>query len=129
MGMYTELIFGAELKQETPKEVIENLKYLTGKKKLKNPPKDVEEFWWVLRGASFYFGVDEAHSKLWFNDICNSWHLSSRSNIKNYGEEIQQFLEWIKPYIHSGSGYPGFYAIVTYEESEPTIYYLEEPTL
>jgi hypothetical protein len=30
MGMYTELIFGADLKKETPKSVIEALKYMIG---------------------------------------------------------------------------------------------------
>lgn len=30
MGMYTELIFGADLKKDTPKNVIEALKYMIG---------------------------------------------------------------------------------------------------
>jgi hypothetical protein len=51
--------------------------------------------------------------------------LSTRSNIKNYKQEIETFLEWIKPYINGGSGSRNMYAIVIYEEQdEPTIYYL-----
>ena len=127
MGMYTELIFGAELKKDTPEEVIDNLKYMVGEKELPEPPEEVKDFWFVLRGASYYFGVDSAVKELWFNDTCESWHLSSRSNIKNYGEEIEAFLAWIKPYIEHASGGRDFYAIVTYEEAEePTIYYLDE---
>ena len=30
MGMYTELIFGASLKTDTPKEVIDTLRYMVG---------------------------------------------------------------------------------------------------
>lgn len=126
MGMYTELIFGAELKEDTPKKVIENLKYLTGELELEKPPKELKDFWFVLRGASYYFGVSNPTHKLWFDEICKSWHLSSRSNIKNYENEIEKFLEWIKPYISQGSGYPQFYAIVTYEDGEPKIYYMND---
>ena len=35
MGMYTELIFGAKLKKDTPNEVIEALKYMLGEIKTK----------------------------------------------------------------------------------------------
>lgn len=62
---------------------------------------------------------------MWFDDIRSEWIVSSRTNIKNYESEIQTFLEWIKPFIDSGSGDRKMYAITIYEEqSEPTIYYL-----
>jgi len=64
---------------------------------------------------------------MWFDDISKSWHLSTRSNIKNYEQEIQTFLEWIKPYIDGGSGGRDMYAIVIYEEQEELdIYYLHD---
>ena len=47
------------------------------------------------------------------------------TNIKNYESEIQTFLEWIKPFIDSGSGDREMYAItISEEQSEPTIHYL-----
>ena len=59
------------------------------------------------------------------DNITDSYVLSTRSSIKNYANEIETFLDWIKPYIESGSGYRDMYAIVTYEEDEtPKIYYL-----
>lgn len=124
--MYTELIFGAMLKEDTPKEVIDDLKIMEGGD-LEQVSKEVKDFKYVLRTSSYYFGVCEPVRRMWFDDISQQWVLSSRSSIKNYGEEIQQFLKWISPYIAQGSGEKDFYAIVTYEEAEePTIYYLRD---
>ncbi len=129
MGMYTELIFGASIKKDAPKEVINTLHYLVNGKKLYEEveiEKSVTDGTNVLNGGgSYYFGVCDGVAKMWFDDIRKEWIVSSRTNIKNYGSEIQTFLEWIKPFIDSGSGDKEMYAITIYEEqSEPTIYYL-----
>ena len=127
MGMYTELIFGADLKKDTPKNVIEALKYMIGEKKEKPDdfPLPDGRCEWLFQGSSYYFGVSRPISKIMLDDIGENWILSTRSNIKNYEGEIEAFLEWIKPYIDRGSGERDMYAIVTYEEdSFPTIYYL-----
>lgn len=129
MGMYTELIFGAKLKIETPTEVIDALKYMTGeiKEKPNNFPLPDGRCEWLFQGGSYYFAINNGISKMWLDDIDKKWHISTRSNIKNYENEIETFLEWIKPYIAGGSGVREMYAIVIYEEaSEPTIYYLSE---
>lgn len=126
MGMYTEIIFGAELKRETPESVITALKYMLGE--IEEKPKDFPlpegRCNWLFQCASYYFGVSKPVNSMWFDDISNTWIISARSNIKNYENEIQTFLKWIKPYISSGSGAREMYAIVTYEESLPEIYYL-----
>ncbi len=58
------------------------------------------------------------------------WVLSSRSNIKNHNRDIETFLEWIKPFIDSGSGKRDMYAIkISEEQSEPTIYYLYDANM
>ena len=127
MGMYTELIFGANLKKDTPKNVIEALKYMTGEKKEKpdNFPLPDGRCEWLFQGSSYYFGVSRPVSKIMLGDIGGNWILSTRSNIKNYEGEIETFLKWIKPYIDSGSGKRDMYAIVTHEQhNSPTIYYL-----
>lgn len=127
--MYTELILGADLKKDTPPEVIETLKYILGEieEKPTNFPLSEGRCEWLLRGASCSFGVSSPVSKLWFDEVIGYWIISSRSNIKNYGGEIEEFLEWLKPYISSGSGNRNFYAITIYEDSEiPQIYYLND---
>ncbi len=128
MGMYTELIFGASLKEDTPENVINTLKYMIGETKEKpiDFPLSTERADYLLRSSSYYFGVNEPVSLLRRDKLDGSWVLSTRSNIKNYDSDIEAFLEWIKPYITSGSGSRDMYAIVIYEEqSEPTIYYLD----
>ena len=130
MGMYTEIIFGCELKKDTPEVVVNVLRYMCGE--IEKPSELPEhEFFeednrdYLFKSASYYFGTSKPNQHIWFDKISNSWKISARGNIKNYGNEIEKFLDWIKPYIDSGSGYRDFYAIVCYEEqSEPDIYYL-----
>jgi len=136
MGMYTELIFGCGLKKETPKDVIDILKYMCDENNDKsteglvipNHPLFGDTRWRIMfQCSSYYFGANEGLSKLWYDDISKNWRISTRSNLKNYNDEIELFLDWIKPWISQGSGSRDLYAIVMYEESsEPTLYYLDE---
>lgn len=122
--MYTELIFGAMLKTDTPKEVIDTLRYMVGN--IEQPEKlAFNSNRNPLRGGSHYFGLISGATKMYYNDIAECWVLSSRANIKNYDRDIETFLEWIKPFIDKGSGNRDMYAITIYEEqSDPTVYYL-----
>lgn len=127
--MYTELIFGAELKKDTPNQVIEALKYMIGetKEKPSDFPLPDGRCEWLFQGGSYYFAINNSVTKMWLHDIDKQWHISTRSNIKNYESEIETFLEWIKPYIDSGSGGRDLYAITIYEEQDtPTLYYLHD---
>jgi hypothetical protein len=129
MGMYTELIFGAQLNKDTPVEVIESLKYMIGeiKEKPNNFALPEGSFEWLFQGGSYYFAINESVNKMWLDNIDKCYHISTRSNIKNYGNEIEKFLEWIKPYIVGGSGNREMYAITMYEDSDlPNIYYLND---
>lgn len=129
MGMYTELIFGASIKEDAPEEVIEALKYMIGKtdEKPENFPLPDGRCEDLFRGGSYYFAINDPATKMWLDHITKQWHISTRSNIKNYENEIETFLEWIKPHIDSGSGARDLYAITIYEEQDaPTLYYLHE---
>lgn len=133
MGMYTEIIFGARLKKDTPISVIQTIKELikithSPKINFTNQPEhpffDCPRTWLLQSGGSYCFS-GTVSPKFIYDNIRASWSLHFRTNIKNYDAEIEKFLDWIKPYIESGSGSRNFYAIVTYEEYEtPTIYYL-----
>ena len=128
--MYTELILGIELKKDTPVEVIDTIKHLIMEKEIDNPlfkTKYYKDSYGFLCCGSYYFAVNRCVNNFRFDDISNTWILSSRSNQKNYKNDIESFLEWIKPYIEAGSGGRDMYAIVIYEENdEPTIYYLDK---
>ena len=103
MGMYIELIFGAELKKDTPNEVIEALKYMIGETKEKpaNFPLPDGRCEWLFQGGSYYFAINNSVTKMWLDDIDNQWHISTRSNIKNYENEIE------KVYRNDGSNSNG----------------------
>ena len=105
MGMYTELILGAELNKDTPKLVIDSLKYMIGETEEKPDefPLPDGRCEWLLQGGSYYFAVSSPVSKMWKDEIDRCWHISTRSNIKNYSNEIETFLEWLEPYSDEGS--------------------------
>lgn len=131
MGMYTELIFSAELDGDMPVDIVKTIKHMCGQGDKPDVLPNHELFetdrWSLLLTGSSYYFVDSIVPVFRFDDICEDWRLTTRSNIKNYDNEIQKFLDWIKPYIRDGSGERGFYAIVCYEEqAEPTIYYLDK---
>ena len=82
---------------------------------------------WLFQSSSYYFGVSQTVNRMWFDDISNQYCINTSSNIKNYKDEIETFLEWIEPFVESGSGNRDMYAIVIYEDSsEPKIYYKHE---
>lgn len=121
MGMYTELIFGAHLKKDTPEHIIKIIQDLAN-----GDPDEVSPFYNsrnVLLGNSGYFPVQHCIFKK--DSELKIWSLNSRASIKNYSDEIEFFLEFIKPYISSGSGINDIYAYVLHEEDEnPKIYSL-----
>jgi len=126
--MYTELIFGASLKRDTPESAIKTIQAMidddmeavrlnSGLIFGRNP----------FNSAHGYFGLDRPVLAFWKEKYDQQWHLSTRSNLKNYEHDIELFLEWVKPLIEAGSGLRDMYAIVMYEEQqEPTIYYLND---
>lgn len=124
MGMYTEIHFNAELRKDTPEEVIEILKYMVGGDLIDDPMNDADltsihdlfhcDRWgFMLRCDSYYFSSD-TRSTLRFDDISKSYFLCIKSNLKNYSGEIEKFIDWIHPYLDEFDGdYLGHYR---YEE-------------
>ena len=115
MSTYTELIFGATLKATTPIKVIDTLRFMVGK--IREPRK-----------LEYHGMIDpfENGGATMLRNAYGEWELYSRSKMVNYGCDIEGFLEFILPYIESGSGARDMYAIVLHEDAdEPKIYYLK----
>jgi len=128
MGMYTELHFNAELKEDTPEEVIALLRFMLGDIEEQMDPSPEHLFFkttrwnWMLKCDSYYFAAD-THSTLRYDDIGRCRYLCIRCNLKNYDDEIEHFLDWIMPYIDASPG--DFLGFHRYEENEePTVIYL-----
>lgn len=134
MGMYTELILGAKLSHDTPRVCIEALDWVINQEKSSDDEpssKDVKRFidQYSLRSlfwcSSYYFGVSRANSAFWRDPIDHCYHISTRSNTKNYEGNIDKFLKYLEPYIEKGSGGSDIYAFKIHEEDAvPTIYAL-----
>lgn len=108
MGMYTQLHLDLELKRNTPKEIIDTLTDMVNGESKK----------WDNR-LNYCFNSN-SHSKLWKDDITKSYKLFVHCDFKNYGNEIDTLLEWLRPHIET----KGMIGYTRYEEcNEPTILY------
>lgn len=124
--MYTELIFGATLKNipadlETALDCVIN-----DNQDITEAAQDLIDIYSLNRifwGSSYYFGAHRNTPTFEYDEIGKHWVLSTRANCKNYQGEIEKFLEYIEEYVEHGSGPNEIYAYVQYEESDfPTIY-------
>mgnify|MGYP001610463787 CR=1 FL=1 len=127
MPHYTELIFGATLHPDTPEYIINSVKYLCRTEGMERPYR----FPFDPNGTNMISGYGckskNANCAFWYDEEEEAWHLSSRCSVVAYQNEILAFLLWIKPWIESGSGSRGIYAMVLHEDwEEPDMYYLHE---
>lgn len=129
MGMYTELIFGATLKENTPTYVTQALDNIINDRTNIDLPDEVKQFSdeyslsKLIWCSSYYFGAHSNKPSFTFDKIANRWSISFRANCKNYQNEIEKFIEFITPYVEYGSGTTNIFAIVQYEEDDyPTLY-------
>lgn len=131
MGMYTELILGIEFKKDTPEYIIEAIDCIINENEIisDDAQKFIDEYELgsIFHGCSYYFAVDRPNYAFWKDTYDESWHLSSRANLKD-GGRIEKFLNFIKDYVENGAGPLGVFAYVQYEESEfPTIWTIDGP--
>lgn len=131
MGMYTELHFNVQLKEDTPKNIINALNHmlsLSEHGRLPDHPLFTNKgtgFRSMLICDSYYFEAD-SHSTLRFDEIANAYYLCIRSNFKNYDDEVSLFLDWIMPYVDVNSDMAELLGFYRYEEdSLPTLIYRE----
>lgn len=124
MGMYTEFHFNVELKKDVPQNVLDVLYYMIGESEMPQhiPSHDLfntDRWEGMLHNDSYYFPAD-THSSLRYDDISRSHYLCIRTNLKNYSNEIQLFIDWIEPYC--ATRHDDFLGFYRYEESHlPTL--------
>lgn len=127
MGMYTELYIACRIRGDVPIEVINILNHMfsVDAEPEKLPEHDFFKChrWGCLGTGSSYYFVPESVSCFRRDSINSGYTLISRSDLKNYDDEIAKFIDWIKPYIE-GEPYDhiGHYR---YEENDkPTLLFL-----
>lgn len=104
--MYTSLHFYAELKKDTPDEVIKQIK-----DKIENH----------INSDSYYFDENTINT-LEKDNTTSSYFLSVRTNIKNHDSQLEKFIEFVTPYLEKNKG--DFLGFIRFEETEiPTLIY------
>ena len=129
MGMYTEFNIGVSLSDDVPQSVIDILRYMTGDiNEIDSSVENLHPFfkterWAILFKCDSYYFDGETHTSFHKDDIDNKYHLTVRSNLKNYDNEIELFLDFINPYLDTFD----FLGYMIYEEDRiPTLIFRSE---
>jgi len=116
MGMYTEFVFQGEkiVSQKLPKNIIELFSYFFDKDttihsqdvQLPDHPFFKCSRWdHIGHMSSYYFNPFALrYSQKHVLDNCGE-HVFLLCNLKNYGNEIKLFLDWVDPYMDSYWGH------------------------
>ncbi len=124
--MYTLISFTANLKKETPENIIKLLEEMKNNS-LHGDYKDLPEHcffkterWKMFFTSDSYYFSDKTNCFFYKDRITDSWFLEFKSNLKNYDEEIDKFIDWITPFINEPEG--SFIGYKMYEEDKmPTL--------
>lgn len=131
MGMYTTLFLAVQFKEETPTEIIETIdRAVTGCGCLNGSyinlaPKfgqdnNLEHLSYVFNHFSFY-QRGPSISKLDV-DSSNLYRLLVYSSFKNYNNEINTLIDWLKPWVDVQVNQANVIGWHWYEEDErPTL--------
>ena len=124
MGMYTEINVCFDLLKDTSKDIVEILHCLVDGIDAPSILPEHKFFkcdrWNMVACCDSYYFDGSTNSKMVFDDISKTWKINIRANLKNYDSEIEEFLDWLEPYI----GTEGFIGYMRYEEWEdPTLIY------
>jgi len=103
--MYTELLLKCEIKEDTPPVEMAVIKYLLGDSDGLGKPDELpdhhffnKEKWDFIGNSCSYY-----HTPIVVNEI-NKTYVFMRCDLKNYGGEIEAFLDWIWKYIDEPEG-------------------------
>lgn len=129
MGMYTELVLNLTIKSDAPPEALAVLRQLANgddePKKLPDHPFFKCPRWSMVMQCSSHYFVPFSLSKLHSTSYTDDYYLSTRSDLKNYDDEIDLFVDWLRPYIDGLAG--DFIGYKRYEEDlNPTLAYLSD---
>lgn len=128
MGYYTCKLLCCALKKDTPENVISTIKALVNHDDMPSDSvlseSDFKIYQYGLGGyVNSYFIPNQRME--YDEDL--GWRIFVNGESKDYEDEFEKFLEWLKPYICCGIGVDDMYAMTIGEgQNEPTIYKLYE---
>jgi len=124
--MYTELLLNAKLVSDVPTDVLAVFEHLFNggaqPAALPDHPFFRADRWNLIGRCSSHYFQPHSTSNMRFNDTAQQWFILSRSDLKNYEDEIDLFMQWAMPYLDESEGQ--FVAYSRYEEdNEPKLYF------
>ena len=124
MGMYTEIYVSVDLKEDTPEFIIDILKAIC----YKGDERILECYpsrWKYLFNSGSYYTANTRVAEITFDTISGQYSLIGKGDIKNYGDEIEQFFSFIESHVDT-CGVRTFMGYSLFEESvEPILFYAE----
>lgn len=106
MGMYTELVLKCGIRDDVPSDVRAVLKHLFMQDEEPETLPDHAFFkcprWMMIGQCSSFYHHPRAMSDYWTGHSDKDeqgGYLFSRSDLKNYDDEINLFIDWLRPYI------------------------------
>ena len=126
MGMYTELVLGVNLRSDTPENIINILNYMLSgisdstKPEITDHPLFSTERWPIMLVCDSYYFDGRTDSSMERDTVSKRYELNVRTNFKNYNNEVDLFLDFIRPYLYTD----GFLGYMRYEDDDdPTLIY------
>ena len=124
MGMYTELVLKCEVRGDAPDVVKKVVRHLfSGEAAPDTLPGHVFfscHRWEMIGSGSSAYHHPEAVNSLVKYDWSENIHIFSRSDLKDYEDEIAKFIDWITAYV-DGSGETCIGWSWYEEEDKPTL--------
>lgn len=114
MGMYTEIFVNIDLKEHVPADILAVLRAMCDGDRESPVLANMPSRWsYMFRDGSYYTPRTWC-SNLTFDKISNAWSLLAKGDIKNYDGEIEEFFNWIMPWVDGVDG--DFIGYLRYEE-------------
>jgi hypothetical protein len=132
VGYYTEFLFRATLKKDTPESVIDVLRFMI--KSDRRFPAEIPDhpLFHCPRWRYMLHCSSASHITQWNPDLTRDeygkWELWANSSFKNYGGESEAFVDWLRPYLDHFEGDFLGYAIGE-DQEQPTLIYMTEPKI
>lgn len=105
MGHYTEMHYNVKLVERVPKKVIDVLTYLGGTSHAK-PPETLPDHalfstarWGMISVGRSYYINTLPHYLFQRDPISKTFFLGIKTQIKNYENELELFIDWIDPWV------------------------------
>ena len=129
MEKYTELNCAFSLKRDTPEEIENALLFMTGQDEEeparlpKHPLFGAERWRHLLRGSRADLDAEACgDARIELSESSGRFQVSIRRTLWNRASEIDQFIDWITPYIFARPG--DFIGYMRSEDAEPVTFLL-----